>query len=189
MVPEVAGVEGGVHGDDIADGAVVDFLDGGLGGEGVSAIETGDEGEFFFFGNCGAFGDGADAGGVGGHGFFGEDVFAGLNGVFDVGRAEAGRGGEQHDIDAGVDELLVGIKADETAVGRDVDLIWRGSGFLDTGEAALEAVWERVGHGDEDGALVGGECLGGGAGSAAAAADEANFETVTASGVDGGGND
>ena len=51
-----------------------------------------------------------------------EDVLAGFDRRFEVHRAEAGRRGEDHQVGAAVDRLLVGVEADELPLLGHVDL-------------------------------------------------------------------
>ena len=95
-------------------------------------------------------------------------------------RAEVRRRAEQHHVDAAVEQLLVGVEADEPMVGLDVDLAGDLLVVLEDRQALLEPVLEGVGHGDELDVRVGGERLGGGAGAAAAAADQADAQHVAA---------
>ena len=60
----------------------------------------------------------AHAGRVDGDRLLGEDVLAGLDGGLEVHRAEAGRRGEDHDVDVAGDHLLVGVEADEAVARR-----------------------------------------------------------------------
>src|SRR5262249_5295688 len=94
------------------------------------------------------------------------------------------RGGTQeHDIDPGVDDLLVGVKADEAPRHWHVELT--GDVFLgECGQTVAEPVGEGVTHRDEFDGPVGAEGLHGGAAAASAAADEADAQHVAAARVD-----
>ena len=54
-------------------------------------------------------------------GFSAEDVLAGLHRGFEMHRAEAGRRGQDDEVGAAVDRLLVGVEADELPLFRHVD--------------------------------------------------------------------
>ena len=112
--------------------------------------------------------------GVDGHGFFTENVFAGIDSGLEVNGAEAGRGGEKDDVDTGGDEFLVGVETDEAFVGVDGDAVGE---FLREGvDGAVDLRGENIGDGDEFGVVVRAEGLGGSAGATATAADETDFE-------------
>ena len=101
-------------------------------------------------------------------------------------RAELRRRAEQHHVDAAVDQLLVGVEADEPVLGRRRrPSTPTFSSCLQVARLLLEPVLEGVGHGDELDVRVGGERLGGRAGAAAAAADQADPQHVAAGRVDG----
>ena len=75
-------------------------------------MQADDDLEVFFVGFFGGGDDATIAGGIGADGFFHEDIFALLDGVFEHHGSEAGRGGEDDDIEP-IDGILVGIEADE----------------------------------------------------------------------------
>lgn len=184
-----AGEVGAVEGTDLSDLTVMDAFEEFAEGVVVAPAEAGDDGQVTFLGEAGGFHDGPDAGGVGGHGFFAEDVFTGLDSGAEVDGAEAGRGGEEDDIDTGIDDALVGVEADEAVFGADIDAM--GAGFAgDAGEGSLDGAIEDITDGEQLGIGIGLEGLGGGAGAATAAADEADLEDVTGGdGVGFGGDE
>ena len=63
-------------------------------------------------------------------------------------RAEAGRGGEDHQV-AAVDDLLIGVEADEAAVVGDVELVLACGVLAEPVAAVIEVVLEDVAHGVE----------------------------------------
>ncbi len=153
----------------------------------VAALGAGDDAEVLLLGLLGGGEHLADAGAVDGDGLLGEDVLAGLDDGFEVLRAEARRGGQDHQV-AAVDDLLVGVEADEAAVVGDVELLLDDVVVLESFAAALEAVLEDVAEGVELDVVGGAGGLAdvlGGAGAAAAAADQADLDRVAAGGVNG----
>ena len=121
----------------------------------------------------------AHARGIGGHGLFHEDVFAGLDRGLKHHRAKAGRRGQDGDI-GGRDRLFKTIEAEELALRRDIDA--GGVPGFQIAERALQPVFVDVGHGHEfDRAEVGSvERLIRRAATASAAADESDLEFVCA---------
>ena len=118
--------------------------------------------------------------------------------------AESDWGGEDDDI-AGfqaVHRFLVGVEAEESALGGHLDLgrleahdpLVRRPGDLGRGAvervvAAVEFLSKDVGHRDElDGAAGSGEGVGGGAGAPAAAADQGDADGIVLGGVAGPGD-
>ena len=171
--------------DDVADRAVVDALHRLALAVVVAPAEAGDDRQVLLLRLAARLQDRADAGGVDGDRLLAEDVLAGLDGRLEVQRPEVRRRGQEHHVDAAGDHLLVGVEADEAAVGRDVDLGRRSSAsFWSVLEAVLEPVLEGVAHRDELDVRVGVQGLRGRAGAAAAAADEADAQGVAAGGVD-----
>jgi hypothetical protein len=112
-----------------------------------------------------------------GDGLFHEDVFALANGFLKMNRTETRRRRQDHDVGEG-DGVLVGVEADEFVFFGHVDFV--GVLFFEVLKAAVEAVAEGVTHGDDFGFAVGGKGLIGGAGAAAAAADEGDFYFIAA---------
>src|SRR5262249_57375501 len=112
----------------------------------------------------------------------GEDGCAGPAGGWEVEGREVGGGEEEDDVAAAGDDPPVGVEADEAAPRRHVDL-GRDRLVLREGVQALpEAVLERIAHRDELDGRVGPECLRGGPGTPAAAADQADPQHVAAGG-------
>ena len=58
---------------------------------------------------------------IGGDGLLGEHVLSGVNRRFEMHRPVAGRRGQHHDVDVGVDQFLVGVETDEMMVRIDLD--------------------------------------------------------------------
>src|SRR6516162_10057298 len=93
---------------------------------------------------------------------------------------------QEHDIRTG-NHLLVGIKADERALSRDIDAVGDFLILLEGRQAALQPILEGFAHGDELYALVGFERVAGSPGAAPSAADQAYAKHIAAGGVDRGG--
>ena len=109
----------------------------------MAALGAGDDGEVLLFGLLGEAEHLADAGPVDGDGLLAEDVLAGPDRRFEVLRAEARRRGQDHQIDAGIDHLLIGVEADEGSIGRDLHLSGMRAVFavLRVGEVAGGGRW------------------------------------------------
>ena len=115
------------------------------------ALEADADFQILLFRFLGGGEDSADAGSIDGDRLFHENVFALLDGFFEVHRAEAGRRGEDDDVGQR-DRLFVGVEADELVFFRHVDavgLIALGHFFLSVLIRAVEAIAKDVGHGDE----------------------------------------
>ena len=101
-------------------------------------------------------------------------MLAGGNGGSKVPRMECRRGGQQHDIDAAVDDSLVGIEPEKTRLGSNPDLV--RNLLAKVAEAGVELVLEKVPQGRERNAAVGPQGFDGGPGSPSPAADQADFQ-------------
>jgi hypothetical protein len=154
-------------------------------GDGVAAHEAGGDLEVFGGGEFAGFEDPAYAWGIDGEGFFHEDMDAFVDGVFEVQGAEGGWGGEEDDIIfiERVDGFFEAIEAGELAFRGGVDLL--GEAFPELGVGGLDFTGEDIGEGPELGGALGGEGLAGGAGAAAATADEGYLDGVAFCGVAG----
>src|SRR5713226_1330789 len=91
-------------------------------------------------------------------------------------RPKTRRRSEQHHINAAREQLLIRIESDELILG--IDLHLRGAAAVELAEALIDAVLINVGDRGELGVIVGFECLGGGAGTSPAAADQADLNRV-----------
>ena len=138
--------------------------------------EAGTDREVLLFRHLHGFDERAVAGGVGGDGFFGEDVFVLLHRILHVQRAESRRRREDHEIDTAIDDLLVGVESDELVVGRNLDAVGDILLCLQPVQALLQLVGKRVGDRREDDALVGMERLRGGSGTASTASDQTDLD-------------
>ncbi len=121
----------------------------------------------------------ADARPVDAHRLLGEEVLAGLDGRLDVLGPEAGRGGQHHQVTA-VDDLLIGVEADEAAIVGDIDLILVVAHAL---TAVPQVVLEHVAQGIQLDVVAGAgrrADVVGGAAAPAAAADQADLDHIAA---------
>src|ERR1035441_5786817 len=103
-------------------------------------------------------------------------MLARVNRRLEVHGAKARRRGQERDIHAAVDDLLVGVQPNKALLGRDFDLI--RVILLQALQTPLELILERVAYGREDDVLVGGEGLAGGAGATAPATDQADAQSI-----------
>ena len=150
--PDAGTVPITLGGHDVPDETLLDLF---LGGEVVfliAALETYDHFEVLLFCLFRIFKNHAAAGGIGGDGFFHEDMFACLDGSLEHEGPEARRGGEDDRIGV-LDGFLIGFQSHEFAVVRDVDF---GSMLgLQGGKSGLQAVRESVGHSHHAGSATG----------------------------------
>ena len=188
-MPERSGVVAGANGDDVADGAVLeDTPHGLLDARIVSPAQSRNDGESFLVGELARFDDAAHARRVDGDRLFDERMFAGRDGIGQVLRPKVGRLGKQHDVDAAVDDLLVGVESGEHAVGCNLHLVLHAFEPAQLAEAVLGDVGERVANRHEH---VFGMCrqrILGGRRAAEPGADQADSERFVARRVDGAGN-
>ena len=96
----------------------------------MTALGAGDDGQLLGLGLLVGGQHLADAGGVNAHGFLGEQVLAGLDDRFDVQGPEARRRGQHHQV-AAIDDLLIGVEADEAAFVGDFELVLAVLGIPD----------------------------------------------------------
>jgi len=169
---------GAIDGADVANGAVEHLSEDRALGVVIAPAEPCHDREVLLLGNLHRLDDGADAGGIRGHGLLGEDVFARLDGGAEVAGPEAGRRGEYDEVHAALDDLLEGIDAHKLPVGGHVELLVILHRAFHGGEAAFDRFGEGVAHGPQLDVAVGLEGLRGGTGATPAAADEADAELV-----------
>jgi hypothetical protein len=132
----------------------------------------------------------ADARRIDGDRFLGEDVFARLDRRFEVDWPEAGRSGQDDEIRATFQRLLVGIEADELAILRHVHAtvleerivvaIATRDLLLDLIQAQFHAIGKGVGDRPQLDRARGGEGLRCRSGAPSAGADERDFDLVAA---------
>ena len=165
---------GPAHGAHVADLAAVDALEEFLLAIREAVAKAGEEPEALFLGLRGGGEEALHAGRIGGAGFFAEGVLAGIDALLQVLGAEAGRRGEEDDVDVlHRADFVDGVDADELVGVLDLHA---GVAGLEILVRCLQAVGEDVAHGDEFGVRVGGERLARRARAASAAADEGDFE-------------
>jgi hypothetical protein len=152
----------------------------------VAALRAGDDrdaGLLRFFHEREAL---ADARGIDRHRLLAEDVLLRLHRGFEVQRAEARRGGEDHEIDAGGLHLLVRVEAVEHGFRRGLDASAVLLVLLPVVEAVLRLPFEHVAERDDLDGLVRVEDVANRAVAAPAAPDHADLDGVPARGVDAG---
>ena len=170
-----AGQVGAVDRTDIAHRSGVDLLVDRAAGQVTAPTEAADEVELLFLGHPHRFHHVPDAGGIGGDGFFAEDVFALFDRVPEVGGAESRRRGEEDHIDH-VDHLFIGIQAGEGGVVGDGHPV--AELFLQATDSCLDGLGKGVADRGQDAVRIGGHGVAGGAGSAATTADQADLQRV-----------
>jgi len=175
---------------EVADGAVVDAFEVLLPAGAVAALRAGHDGEFLLVRFVGGLADLVVAPGVDADGLLHEDVLALGDGLAEVVRAEAGRGGGHDVIHAGGDDLLVVVEPAEAVVlvgGDGVGHLVLFAPVRDPLPGALGAVFPQVAEGHDLHLLAydlgGFEVVADRPVGAAAAADEAHLEDVAAGGV------
>ncbi len=112
-----------LDGDDLADRAVVDPLHRLADAQVVAPAEPGDEAEVLLLGLFGGGHRHLHRRHVDAVRLFAEDVLAGVDGRLQVDGVEVRRGGDQHHVDAALDQLLVGVEADEAMIVVDGHLL------------------------------------------------------------------
>jgi len=163
------------HGYDVANGAVVEPLEGLAIAFVIMPLQTDDYLKPFLFGFRSRGHEAPDAGGIGGDGFFGENIFALLDRFLELHGTKTGRR-SQDDYIGQSDGLFIGVETDKLAIGRHVHFFLMDSAEII--EAAFEFIFEGIRHGHElDGAFRF-EGLVGGAGAASAATDQGKLEGV-----------
>ena len=103
-------------------------------------------------------------------------------------RAEARRGGEEHDVHLRIDHLLEGVEAEVLRTGFDHHARCALGSALEGLEALIDLRLVDVGDRGEFGGVVGGKRLSGRTATASAAAYQADFDGIGhALGADNGG--
>ena len=93
--------------------ADVDLIEGRDDVVAVSPAEAGHQRQIFLLRQLRGFEHVADAGRVHGDRLFAEHVFVGVDAGAKMHGPETGRRGEQHHVHAAVDQLLIGVQAEE----------------------------------------------------------------------------
>jgi hypothetical protein len=172
--PKAPLVPGAAGRDDLADLAVVEELHGLQVARLVTALGSRDHGELPGLGGLRRRDHLTHAGGVHRDGLLHEHMLARVDRRLEVDRPEAGRGGQDDQVDVFLGEqLVVAAKAGELALP-DLNPPREVLGVVELPKAVLDAVGEQIGQGDDAGARVGFQRVEGGAGAASAAADHAD---------------
>jgi hypothetical protein len=127
------------------------------------------------------------------HRFLHEDVFAGVDCIFEVFGPKARGFGEDDDVDSAVNRLLISVESDETPLGRNIEAISNAlagvaiitcrKASLYIVEANVESVLKGVRHGPEFDRPSRRESLHRGSCAAGAAAYEGDFDFIGSSRV------
>ena len=173
---------GHFDGDDLADRPVLDPLDGLADARIVAPTEAGNEAQVLLSGLLGGGHRQLHAGHVDAVRLLAEDVLAGVYGRLEHHGVEVRGAGDQHHVHAALDQLLVGVEADETMIVVDGHLL--GIRLLKQPAAVLEMIGEDVGHCDQPDVFAGVHGVGGRSAAPSAAADQADLDRVAAGGVD-----
>ena len=185
-IPDSAAVPVNPRGENVADGTVVNPLEGFHVVPLVVPLETNADLQIFFL--CGFDGreNFADSGCVDGNRFFHEDVLAGGNSRFEVDRSEAGRSRQNDQINIAGNHFFVGVKPSKFVIVVDLNLV--AELRLQKRVLTLKVIGERVSHCDElDGTgrfirvASCAECLARRACASAAAPDDADLDCLIAS--------
>ncbi len=142
-----AGVIGGVVVGDIPDGTIGDLFERRLAGRAAAPAETTDHRQSLGLGLLGGGHDAPHPGNVHAHGFFTKDVFPGSYRGLEVPRPESGRSGQQHDIHAAGQQLLISIQAKEGAAFIHGDTI--AELLLQAAQAGGDGLGKDIGHGKQ----------------------------------------
>ncbi len=172
-----------LHGDDIADRSILHAFHGLAYGLVIPPAQTGNDCESFLFGRRAGFFDQFDTGHVERMGLLAEYMFTGGDGGLQVLRMEVRGSRDQHDVDVGGQQLLVGVEPGEQLIVRDLYLIRLG--LLQSLAGRGQFVGEQIGHGDQLDVLAGVHGVHGGAAAASSAADQADAEAVGPCGMSG----
>ena len=146
--PRAAGIIIRPHEPYLANRAVADLLDLLQVQRLVPPLQADHHGETFRLGNLVGGQQLPITGGIDTAGLLQEDVPSRLDGSRVMDGPKMGRRGEQHQVDARVDHLLVGLETHETPLRRDVDA---GTDLLviqQVLEADLQAAGNQIAHGN-----------------------------------------
>jgi hypothetical protein len=134
------------HGDNVADGAIVQPLDGFQIRLLMMPLQADGHLEILLLGLLGGGQHLAHAGAIDRHRFLHENMFALAHRFLEMGRSKSGRRGQNHDIRQR-DGMLIGVESDEFVLFRHIHAV--GVIGLEFVVAAVQAVFESVGHGDQ----------------------------------------
>ena len=117
-----------------------------------------------------------NARGIDRHRLLAKDVLAGGDGRLQMHWPKMGRGGQQHHVDVGRQQFLIGVESDEFLIVRHGDLVGEvGPQLL---QALLDLVGKRVGQRRQLDVRIGSQGVAGGARAPPAAADQTDFQRV-----------
>ena len=100
-------------------------------------------------------------------------------------RTKSGRGGEDHDIHAAIEHLLIGVQSDKLPLVIDIDFTL--TAFADISQGTVQSVAEDLAHGPQLHVAVGVQGLCRGTGAPAAATDEADLQFAAVGFAEGDG--
>ncbi len=178
---ERIGVVIDVEGDKVADGPVVNPLDRLAFGRFIAIAQSRHEREALLLGFFARLQNAAHARSIDGDRLLDEGVLARGDDRLQVLGPKVRRRGENHDVDAAVDHLLVGVEADEAVVVGDGDPLAKL--HAQVVQARLHPIGKRIAQGREFEVRVGPQRVGGGATPASTAADETHLQHIAAGGV------
>ena len=158
--------------DELADGAVVDALHNLHVTRLVPTLRAGDDREFFLFRDLRRRDHRPAANGIDRDGFFHEHIFPRRDRRLEMHRPEARRRREDHEVDVGREDFLVGVEAPETLRGVEFEFRFR----------CRDLPLKQIAHGHDLNARGRIEAVLRRAGAAPAAADEPDADAIRAGG-------
>ena len=112
----------------------------------MSSLQANGDREVLFFGFRTGFQNTADPGSINSNRLLHEYVLAGIDGRFEMHRAESRRRDQQHHIDGRIEDAFVGIKANELVLVFDLGFL--RVRFLAALQALIQAIFENVADGN-----------------------------------------
>ena len=173
-----SGQVGGIDGTYIADGALMYTLIEGATRQVIPPTEASHQCQILLLGYSGRLEDRTHARAVGGHGFLAKDLFARLDGRSQMLRPETRGGGQKNNIHVTIDHLLVSVQAYEACIVADFHAFPKFFAVHEVLKTTLQAILKYVAHSCKDHIFTGCQGLRGSAGTAAAAAYQADTYLV-----------
>ena len=162
--------------DQFSDGTVVDLLHRFDIALLMTTLGSGDHRQPLALGDLGGSQYLADSRPIGGDRLLHEDMLTRSHSRLEVDRSESGRRRQDHHVDTGVEQLLVGIKADEAALLGNIEAIPQP---LEVVSTRVETVAEQIRHRGDLDSFGGVHAVVGGTGSSASTADQSNpFQSI-----------